>query len=295
MAINFVCSCGRKLKASDEQAGITAPCPKCGNLVTAPLLIYHDSLARKDPPVAKVIQSPASKQAPRQPELLTEPVPTPVPDTQNRELITQQWDYRPMTLTVVGIISLTALAFYFSSPIGKPPSTSKASASQTVTPKVKATFKISDNFRSQLMSYLKTAGKLNALSSQGVRMNDFEKQLAEVRSELDLLEHTWPKDHKDVGLPSFQASITGFDTARKLWQLRLDGKGVPMEPDVNDYREFVSIGGRYLDVNTYQNDDPKPDLRGKKYIPFDPNISIFLSMGNKLFEIGRDEIIELIK
>jgi hypothetical protein len=36
MTINVVCNCGKKLRTSDDKAGMTANCPQCGEPVTAP-------------------------------------------------------------------------------------------------------------------------------------------------------------------------------------------------------------------------------------------------------------------
>ena len=297
MTINFVCSCGRKLKASDEQAGVTGSCPRCGNPVTAPLLIYHEHPKLEAPPPRPAAEpKPSAKRVLQEPEIVSSPFPPPEPI--QTAIVPRKTDYRPLIWSAAGVGTLAVLGILvavFSGGTSGATANATSATARVGTPKIKPSFKITENFRAQLMSYLKTAGKLSALSSQGVHMNDFEKQLAEVRSELELLEHTWTKEIKEVGLPSFQASLSGYDYARKLWQMRLDRKGVPMEPDINSYREFLSVGGKYLDINTYQRDDPNPDLREKNYIPFDPNIGIFLAMGSKLFDIGRNEIIELIK
>ncbi len=66
MAIEFPCTCGKRLKVADEHAGKRAKCPVCGvpQLVPEPEPVVCDlEIVEDDPPGAVTSEPPASVRA----------------------------------------------------------------------------------------------------------------------------------------------------------------------------------------------------------------------------------------
>lgn len=136
--------------------------------------------------------------------------------------------------------------------------------------------KDSEEFKSNLSTFLVEAENLNVLTEQGVSNSDFRNQLAEVKSFYSVLNNSWPS--------SLNTAKSSFDQAIKGWELTLE---------VWDY----DSDGRYLN-HTFL---PKPLLREcSKYIDANPEhafvysvddwVGLLMGTASQYFEYGKASI-----
>ena len=320
MPIAFECTCGRKLKASEEKAGRSFRCPACGAKVTVP------EQASIGMPIQQENEPSWNDGPPMDSETSTTPLELSesssagsVDDdpTVNDGAVSPQGTASPKKMAAITAAAMGSmlivgwgvyLAFRGNGSI-KPQQPQQAQAGQPaavdapiVKPNAAAAKvaakeapKLSEIFRTQLLSYLKSAGRLASLTSQGVNIRDFAEQLATVRAELELLEQTWPTELQETALPRFKKSMGVYGLTLKLWNAKLDKKDEPTEPNINGWAAMLAAAGDDLEIQTFGNDYIVEEYRGKRYLPFDPNIGILMNVASREFFAGRGEILALLK
>jgi hypothetical protein len=145
------------------------------------------------------------------------------------------------------------------------------------------------------LNYVKAAGKLDALITQGVNNTRFSDQLANVRAEFELLEQTWPKDVDRAAIKQFKDSLAAYDLALKLWNGKIKQHDDPMEPDNHGWQNYIDVAGDYLLILTHPEDSPRESFRGKRYIPAEENISVLMGIGSGRFKKARESILILVQ
>lgn len=155
--------------------------------------------------------------------------------------------------------------------------------------------KVPELFKTQTLNYVKAAGKLSSLATQGVNISEFRDQLATVRAELDLLEQTWPADLERDTMKQFNDSVIAYDLSLQLWRGEIGKYDPPVEPNINRWQDYIEFAGSNLIVKTHPPDFIVERYRGKKYLPFDENIRILMSIGSERFRQGRDAILRVIE
>ena len=182
---------------------------------------------------------------------------------------------------VVSVLGLTSCS--------KAPTTSTAEApkaSPTAAPK------LSEIFKSQLIQYLKDAGKLSTESSEGINVITLAGQLTEVKATYDLVEETWPPGFAPTARDSFNKSHEGYALALDLWRHKDENHDNPTEPNINGWAKYQSYAGDALIVKVWENDSFVEQYRGKRYLPFDENIRILLTAGALNFKVGRAAVLK---
>ena len=163
-------------------------------------------------------------------------------------------------------------------------------------PKVeKPPVKLPELFRTQLLNYVKAAGKLDSLTTQGVNIAEFGAQLASVRAELDLLVETWPADIDRSAIKHFNDSIVSYNLTYRLWKDKNADYDPPTEPSINGWQDYVEFAGGSLVVDVRPEDYLVPHYRGKRFLPPDRNISVLMRIGAERFKRGREAILPLIQ
>ncbi len=183
-------------------------------------------------------------------------------------------------LIVLGVLSACA-----ASPTPTPTPTPTPSA--TATPD-KPT--IPDSFKTQLTSFLQAGSKINALSDQGITYNELRQEVAAAKGMYDLLVSTWPDRLSKDSQRDFDDAFTAWNLTTRLWNMKIQESDEPVEPDINGYKAFVAFAGNNLSYETHDNNFIVKDYRGKKYLPFDENISILLAIAANDFKTGQAKI-----
>lgn len=152
--------------------------------------------------------------------------------------------------------------------------------------------KISDALKEQLTRMLEEGSTLTSMTEQGVNYSDYRQQLAKVKGAYDLASATWSSDFAPDAKTTLEKAFEGWDLALFLWELKIGEKDNPVEPNINNFTAFTSYGGDLLVIKKHPSDYLVELYRGKKYIPFDENISVLLSMASDSFEEGRNLLLE---
>ena len=156
--------------------------------------------------------------------------------------------------------------------------------------------KISEIFKTQLVEYLKDAGKLSTQSGEGINVLTLRSQLTDAKATFDLLNSTWPSDFAPEAKESFKKSHEGYDLVLELWRLKLNKSDEPTSPDINGWSSFQnSTASQALVVRTHGGDYIVEDYRGKKYLPFDENIAALLGYAGSQFEEGRASVLKVLE
>lgn len=171
----------------------------------------------------------------------------------------------------------------------------------TVTPVPTPTsIPISDWFKEQITSFLEEGTKLSQMTEQGLSYRDFQQQLANVKGPYDLASAMWPPGFAPGAQDAIDHALEGWSLALELWGLKIEGKpNNPVEPDIRGYERYLSYGGDRLvfgeNPATWKGTPmefyaPKEEA-GKKYLPFDENIRVLLTIAGESFISGRGLIL----
>jgi len=152
--------------------------------------------------------------------------------------------------------------------------------------------KLSEIFKTQLIQYLKDAGKLSTQSGEGINVLTLRSQLTEAKATFDLLNSTWPAEFVPESKELFKKSHEGYDLVLKLWNYKINESDNPTEPAINSWPEFQAYAGEALIVETHGSDFIVADYRGKKFLPFDENIRVLLTLASGFFEKGREIVLK---
>lgn len=151
--------------------------------------------------------------------------------------------------------------------------------------------KISEIFKTQLLQYLKDGGKLSTQSGEGINLFTLRSQLTDAKSTFDLLEATWPTGLAPAARESFKKSHEGYDLAIELWKDKIDRADTPIEPNINGWSRYQTYAGGALVIETRSSDGGFEEYRGKRYLPFDKNISVLLTIAGAHFDKGRKAVL----
>jgi len=152
--------------------------------------------------------------------------------------------------------------------------------------------KISDALKEQLTRMLEEGATLTSMTEQGVNYSDYRQQLAKVKGAYDLASVTWETDFAPDAKTNFDKAFEGWDLTLYLWELKIGDKDNPVEPNINNFTSFTNYAGDSLVLEIHPSDFLVESYRGKKYLPFDENISVLLSMASDSFEEGRKLLLE---
>jgi hypothetical protein len=151
---------------------------------------------------------------------------------------------------------------------------------------------ISDVFKEQLTRFFEEGTTLTSMTAQGVNYSDYRQQLAKVKGAYELASATWPEGFAPDAKSMFETAFKGWDFSLYLWELKINNKDNPVEPDVNGYVELIEFAGKHFLTKTHPSDYIVEAYRGKKYLPFDENIGLLLGMASDDFEFGRNILLE---
>ncbi len=155
--------------------------------------------------------------------------------------------------------------------------------------------KMPDNLKEQMSRVLQEGATLNAMTEQGVNFSDFGDQLAKTRGAYDLALSMWPEEFAQDAKANFDKAFQGWDLVLYLWNAKINELDNPVEPDINKYQEFVSYSGDKLVLEVHPADFIVDSYRGKKYLPFDENISVLMAVSSDYFQAGQTLIMEEMK
>ena len=150
-------------------------------------------------------------------------------------------------------------------------------------------------FKAQLMQFLGEAAKADAMASQGVNYRDFKQQIASVQASFNLLESTWPESLPSGSRDDFKKALQGWSLCLDIWEMKINKEDNPVAPNINHYRIFIDYGGDSMVQVTHPNDFIVLEYRNKKYLPFDENISVLMSLSGSHYESGKKKIIEILQ
>lgn len=155
---------------------------------------------------------------------------------------------------------------------------------------------ISTEFQQQLIRVLELGSTLNAMTSQGVNYLRFRDQLAEVRGAYEFTSTFWPTDFSPDAKQDLINALEGWDLALYLWNLDINDKDNPVEPDINGYPLFTNYYARdRLLIIPHPDNYIVPEYRNKNHLPFDTNIRILMGIAGEDYEAARTILLDGIQ
>ena len=167
-----------------------------------------------------------------------------------------------------------------------------STAGCTTKPTVPEKPTIPEIFKEQLTRFLEEGSKANAMTEQGVTYSQLQEQVADVKGAYDLAFATWPEDFSPESRQSFERALEAWSLALDLWALDIGDKDNPVEPNINGYRRYVDFAGDLLVVDTHPSSYIVEEYAGKKFIAFQENISILLTIAAQGFDEGRTQVLQ---
>lgn len=155
---------------------------------------------------------------------------------------------------------------------------------------------ISTEFRQQIIRVLELGSTLNAMTSQGVNYLTFRDQLAEVRGAFEFASTFWPDDFVPDAKQDLANALEGWDLALYLWNLDINDKDNPVEPNINGYQLFMDYYARdLLVIIPHPQNFIVPEYRNKNHLPFDINIRILLAIAGEDYEEARAILLNMLR
>lgn len=156
--------------------------------------------------------------------------------------------------------------------------------------------KFSPLSKTQLLEYLKEASKLSTLSNEGTTTyRVFITQLSNTKAAFANVESAWPENLQPDALDSFKKSHLGYELAANLWDSKIQQADQPREPDKHGWELFHNYAGKLIVEDTYGSDFVVKEWRGYRYLPYDANIPILLTIANTYFDAGRKAILPALE
>jgi hypothetical protein len=141
------------------------------------------------------------------------------------------------------------------------------------------------------MKFLEEGAKTNALAGQGVTYFQVREQVANTKAAYDLISVTWPPTLAASSREKFDRALEGWDLTIKLWNGKIEKLDEPTEPRINGFPRYMAYAPGLLIVETRDSTYLVAEYRGKRYLPFDKNISVLLTIAGRSFDEGKVEIL----
>ena len=158
------------------------------------------------------------------------------------------------------------------------------------------------------MKFIEEGTKTNTMAGQGVAYKELLQQVANTKTAYELVGATAPETLTGEAKQEIDKALEGWDLTLRFWRLLIDSDpedvDSSMEPDVNHYKQFLAYLGDKAVINTFSPNlgsaERHPfgfarDHVGVKYLPFKPNISVFLSISGDCFTKGRTVLLQSIQ
>lgn len=155
--------------------------------------------------------------------------------------------------------------------------------------------KVTQEFKTQAMKFIEAGTVTTAKASQGVPYADLKAQVVSMHAAYDLMLAVWPEDIAIDDKKVLKDAIECWELALYLWNLKIKQADNPTEPNVNRFDKFLKIGGRDLDVQTFGKRYVVKAYRGKRYLPFDSNITNLLILAQMSFKTDRTQILKILE
>lgn len=156
-------------------------------------------------------------------------------------------------------------------------------------------FFIPKNFKNKAMDFMEKGTELGSLSDSGINYITLKNKVPELQSSYNFLLVLYPDFKKYSAHKDFIKSLHGYSLALRLWNAKMNKLDNPVEPDVNGYLEYLEYmqGKEFQEIHS--GDMIVTQYRGKKYLPFDENISLLLTMAYQDYKAGETKLLKLVK
>ncbi len=174
-----------------------------------------------------------------------------------------------------------------------PPAT--ATLVPTSTPAATPTAAYSAELKLRIRDFLTKGSHAAALANQGVTYLVLRDAVADVRGAVDLVQAAWPSGVGESALQDARLGVRGWELASAMFGLKFNDADEPTEPNINKYQDYISFAADKLVIKVRDDSFIVEQYRGKKYLPFDENISILLSIGSDHFKSAQDRLLKIIQ
>ena len=154
---------------------------------------------------------------------------------------------------------------------------------------------VPESFKRYSEDFIKAGNQVNMASKVGTSYIEFSTKVKNTMSPFDLMLKTYPEFKNSDAFEDFKMAIKGWVLCIDLWEKKINEYDNPTEPNVNKYQEFVDYMGNNAIIETRDNFYIVAKYRNKKYLPFDENIKVLMSISSKYYESGENKIISFIK
>jgi len=155
-------------------------------------------------------------------------------------------------------------------------------------------------FKHNIIKLLDTGEHITIMSSYGINKIQLESEVDQFEATLNMAIITWPDSAAEKrreflnGTLECAQAVEGWRLTIKLWNLKVGEKDNPCAPDVNGFSTYQKYAGNKLVEEVHPDDCSVPEYRNKKYLPFDKNISVLLSISADHYQIGIAKIMKSI-
>ncbi len=140
-------------------------------------------------------------------------------------------------------------------------------------------------FKTEVKQFLIESDKLNIMTSQGVTNSDFRNQLANVKSDYNQLENSWPSA-LTTEKSNFDEALRGWDLTLQVWDDGLKRSGNMDYLYLNNYNSFLqNLSVDYINA----------DAESTQFYSYNDWIGALMAMSSQNYEEGKDSINEKIK
>ena len=155
-------------------------------------------------------------------------------------------------------------------------------------------------FKHNIIKLLDVGEHITTMSSYGINKLELESEVDQFEAMLNMAIATWPKSstRKNClflnGASEYTKAVEGWRLTIKLWDLKINKSDPPCEPDINGYKTYKLYSENKLIEKVYPYNYSVVAYSRKKYLPFDDNISVLLSIAAEHYQSGVSDIMKSI-
>jgi len=155
-------------------------------------------------------------------------------------------------------------------------------------------------FKHNIIKLLDVGEHISTMSSYGINKLELESEVDQFEATLNMAIVTWPQSPAPQsrlflgGAFECAKAIDGWRLTIKLWNLKINKSDQPCEPNINGFKMYKDYAGNKLIEKVYSDNYDVPEYSKKKYLPFDDNISVLLSVSAEHYRSGVEQIMKSI-
>lgn len=154
---------------------------------------------------------------------------------------------------------------------------------------------VPESFKKYTQDFITAGSQVNMASKAGASYIEFSTKVKNTMSPFDLMLKTYPEFKNSDAFEDLRMAFKGWLLCVDLWEKKINEYDNPTEPNINKYQDFIDYMGNKAIIETRDIYYIVAKYRGKKYLPFDENIQVLMSISSQYYESGESKIIQFLK